>query len=288
MRLRQLIGGVLVGTMLAAAVSAPAGARLDERIEIPVEEQETAPTTADKPCLYRVRSGDSLWTIAEKHRTEVETLADINGLSETDLIREGQVLTLPGGAIGSTTHYVCEGENLAVIADRYRVSVSQLVRENDLTDPDLVRAGQELKIPVASSGGPAAPAGFDWMTLLWPVSGPLTDGFGMRGDRPHYGIDIAADHGETIRAAAGGRVTHAGPAGTFGLLVILDHGNGLTTYYAHCSSISVEAGEEVAAGQKIACIGNTGRSFGPHLHFETRWDGQPYDPMLYLPGGQAP
>lgn len=282
MQLRQLIGGVLVGTMLAVSVSAPAGARLDERIEIPVEEQEAAPAADDRPCLYRVQPGDSLWTIAERHHTDVQTLADINGLDENDFIREGQILTLPGGAIGSTTHLVGEGENLAVIAKRYRVTVSQLVRENDLTNPDLVRAGQELKIPVASRGGPAAPAGFDWLTLVWPVSGPLTDGFGMRGDRPHYGIDIAADHGEIIRAAAGGRVTHAGPAGTFGLLVILDHGNGLTTYYAHCSSISVQVGEEVSAGQKIACVGDTGRSFGPHLHFETRWDGQPYDPLLYL------
>jgi murein DD-endopeptidase MepM/ murein hydrolase activator NlpD len=282
-RIRQLTGGLLAGVLLALAVSAPAGARLDERIEIPVRDRETeAAATADRPCLYRVRAGDSLWTIAAGHRTDVRTLADKNGLDASDWIREGQLLTLPGGAVGSTTHCVRAGENLAVIADRYRVSVPQLVRENDLADPDLVRTGQELIIPVAADGGPAAPAGFDWMTLLWPADGPLTDGFGMRGDRPHYGIDIAADHGEAIRAAAGGRVTHAGPAGTFGELVILDHGNGLTTYYAHCSKILVRTGDEVAVGAKIACIGDTGRSFGPHLHFETRWDGKPYDPLLYL------
>lgn len=286
MRFKRLTGGILMGVLLAVSMTGPAGARLDERMEIPAGYEEAAPAAAEQPCRYRVRGGDSLWTIAEKHRTGVETLAGMNGLDPADVLRVGQVLTLPGGAVGSTTHRVRAGENLAVIADRYRLTVPQLVRENNLADPDLVQAGQELKIPVAAGGGPVAPAGFDWMTLVWPADGPLSDGFGMRGDRPHYGVDIAADHGAAIRAAAGGRVTHAGPAGTFGNLVIIDHGNGMTTYYAHCSTIAVQAGEEVAAGQRIARVGDTGRSFGPHLHFETRWDGEPYDPLLYLSGVQ--
>jgi murein DD-endopeptidase MepM/ murein hydrolase activator NlpD len=280
---KKLIGGIVAGMLLALTVFVPAEARLDERIIIEEEKQESAPSSAAETALYRVKAGDSLWTIAEKHRTDVQTLADINGLEEVDFIREGELLTLPGGAIGTQTHRVRDGENLSVIAERYRVSVSQLLRENDLANPDFLTPGQELVIPVASTGGPVTPAETEWQTLVWPAMGLMTSGFGIRDGNPHYGIDVAADHGQEIWAAASGRVVHAGPAGTFGLLVILDHGDGFTTYYAHCSSVSVQAGERVDAGQQIAYVGSTGRSFGPHLHFETRWDGKPYDPLLYLP-----
>ncbi|MDZ7609938.1 MAG: M23 family metallopeptidase [Eubacteriales bacterium] len=282
--IKKLIGGLVAGAILSLTVFVPAEARLDERITVEHKNQESAPSAT---ALYRVKAGDNLWTIAERHRTDVQTLAEINGLGDGDFIREGQSLTLPGGAIGTQRHLVRDGENLSVIAERYRVSVSQLLRENSLTNPDFVRPGQELLIPVASTGGPVTPAGTEWRSLVWPTMGPMTSGFGIRDGNPHYGIDVAADHGQEIWAAAAGRAIHAGPAGTFGLLVILDHGGGFTTYYAHCSAVSVKVGERVDAGQQIAYIGSTGRSFGPHLHFETRWDGKPYDPLLYLSVGSG-
>jgi murein DD-endopeptidase MepM/ murein hydrolase activator NlpD len=191
------------------------------------------------------------------------------------------LLIIPGT---SFQHQVREGENLTAIAALYQVPLSELIRKNELTDPDLLYPGQQLRIPGPPHGGPVAPAA-SWRSLIWPVVGALTTVFGVRADgRPHFGIDIAADYGEQIRAAEAGRVIFAGPAGTFGLLVILDHGGGLHTYYAHCSEIAVSYGDRVNAGELIARVGDTGRSFGPHLHFEVRWHGQPYDPMLYLTG----
>ncbi len=125
-----------------------------------------------------------------------------------------------------------------------------------------------------------------------PVHGPITYGFGQRihpiyGQRlPHEGIDIAAPEGTPVLAAAKGSVARAGPAGAYGMLVELDHGAGFRTLYAHCSRILVRRGDLVRSGQKVAEVGSTGVSTGPHLHFEVVLDGRPRDPLAYLPGGR--
>jgi len=116
----------------------------------------------------------------------------------------------------------------------------------------------------------------------WPLVGAITSNFGMRDGRPHEGIDIAAEEGTPIRAAASGRVVFAGPRGTYGLTVIIDHGNGFRTLYAHCSRIMVEAGDAVGPSTVIALAGNTGNSRGPHLHLEVLKNGVPLDPQMFL------
>jgi murein DD-endopeptidase MepM/ murein hydrolase activator NlpD len=126
------------------------------------------------------------------------------------------------------------------------------------------------------SGAPSA-SGF-----IWPVNGPVVSGFGMRWGRLHEGIDIAASSGTPIRAAAAGTVIHAGWLGGYGNLVVLDHGNGLATAYAHASAILVSVGQRVAQGETIALVGSTGNSSGPHLHFEVRVNGIAVDPLGYL------
>jgi len=118
--------------------------------------------------------------------------------------------------------------------------------------------------------------------LIWPVNGPVVSGFGMRWGRLHEGIDIAAATGTPIWAAAAGTVIHAGWLGGYGNLVVLDHGNGLATAYAHASAILVALGESVSQGQTVALVGSTGNSSGPHLHFEVRVNGVAVDPLLYL------
>ncbi|MEW6540346.1 MAG: M23 family metallopeptidase [Bacillota bacterium] len=278
--LKRLLVTGLAGTLLAGAFLYPAGARLDEWIlaDRPYEH----PAAQDLPqSRYVVKEGDSLWKIAADHRVDMDTLLELNTIANPDFLRPGQLLTVPGTRL---PHLVQEGENLTAIAAMYQVTVADLVRENGLDDPDRLFPGQRLSVPVRGHGGPAAPA-VGWRSLLMPAAGPVSDVFGTRADgQPHYGIDFAADHGAPIRAAEAGQVVFAGPAGTFGLLVILDHGDGLTTYYAHCSEIAVACGDRVNAGEIIARVGDTGRSFGPHLHFEVRWNGEPYDPMLYLTG----
>lgn len=122
-------------------------------------------------------------------------------------------------------------------------------------------------------------------SFAWPVSGSITSGFGWRIDpfihrrALHTGIDIAAPMGAPVAAADGGAVLYVGWMTGYGNVVVLDHGNGVSTVYAHLSSCAVHPGQAVTRGQVIARVGSTGWSTGPHLHFEVRQDGQPVDPL---------
>jgi murein DD-endopeptidase MepM/ murein hydrolase activator NlpD len=126
------------------------------------------------------------------------------------------------------------------------------------------------------SGEPSA-AGF-----IWPCDGVVVSGFGMRWGRMHEGIDIGCSYGTPNRAAAAGTVIYAGWLGGYGNLVVVDHGNGLSTAYAHASSILVSVGQSVSQGQTVSLVGSTGNSSGPHLHFEVRVNGVAVDPLPYL------
>jgi murein DD-endopeptidase MepM/ murein hydrolase activator NlpD len=118
--------------------------------------------------------------------------------------------------------------------------------------------------------------------LIWPVSGPVTSGYGWRWGRMHEGIDIAVPTGTPVSAAASGRVIYAGWMGGYGNLVVIDHGAGLATAYGHNSSIAAGSGSSVSQGQTIAYAGSTGHSTGPHVHFEVRVNGAAVDPLGYL------
>ena len=126
-------------------------------------------------------------------------------------------------------------------------------------------------------------------TMTWPAEGEITSPFGWRvhpifgTQRLHTGIDIGADYGDAIRAADGGVVIHADWMGGYGNAVIIDHGNGISTLYAHKSQLLVDEGQTVAKGQTVARCGSTGYSTGPHLHFEVRQNGSPVNPLNYLP-----
>lgn len=122
------------------------------------------------------------------------------------------------------------------------------------------------------------------IAFAYPVASPnISSGFGSRWGRTHKGIDFAASTGTNIYASAGGTVTFAGwNSGGYGYLVIISHGNGVQTYYAHCSSVLCSVGQQVSQGQLIAKVGSTGRSTGAHLHFEIRLNGVAYNPALYL------
>lgn len=118
--------------------------------------------------------------------------------------------------------------------------------------------------------------------FTWPTSGQVSSRFGPRWGRMHQGIDIAAPTGRPITAAKSGKVIVAGPSGGYGNLVVLDHGGGLSTAYAHQSRIAVRVGQPVTQGGLIGFVGSTGFSTGPHLHFEVRVNGAARDPLPYL------
>lgn len=120
------------------------------------------------------------------------------------------------------------------------------------------------------------------ISLARPVSGTITSRFGSRGRSTHTGLDIANNTGTPIKAAAAGTVTFSGWKGSYGNLVIISHGNGVQTYYAHCNSLYVTAGTTVSQGQTIATVGSTGNSTGPHLHLEIRVNGVAQNPQNYL------
>ena len=126
-----------------------------------------------------------------------------------------------------------------------------------------------------------------------PIPGEvdMTSGFGVRvdpflhGAAMHTGIDLRGEEGEPVRATAAGTVTHAGWSGGYGKMVEIDHGNGLATRYAHLSAVEVRVGDKVRIGQTVGLLGSTGRSTGPHLHYETRVDGEAVDPQKFLRAG---
>ncbi len=128
---------------------------------------------------------------------------------------------------------------------------------------------------------------------IWPVVGKLESGvggrrnpFGGRGFEYHEGQDIDAARGTPVQVAATGRVTIAGWQRGYGNVVYVDHGAGLSTRYGHLSEIDVSIGQTVTRGQRIGLVGSTGRSTGPHLHYEVRINNQPVDPRPYLPGAE--
>lgn len=132
--------------------------------------------------------------------------------------------------------------------------------------------------PTAGTPAPSPSSG----QLGWPVAGPVTSGFGSRWGRMHEGIDVAVGSETPVHAAAGGTVVYAGWISGYGNIVVIDHGNGLSTAYAHNSSLLVGQGATVNGGSVVALSGNTGHSTGPHVHFEVRVNGVPADPLGYL------
>lgn len=123
------------------------------------------------------------------------------------------------------------------------------------------------------------------INLIRPMSGTITSRFGAVSSRrvsKHTGLDIAASTGTKIKACAAGTVTFSGYKGSYGYMVVVNHGNGVETYYGHCSKLYVKAGQQVNQGDVIAAVGNTGNSTGPHLHLEIRLNGVAYNPQNYL------
>ena len=154
--------------------------------------------------------------------------------------------------------------------------LAALEKENARIQAQLA-AAQNGSAPV--SNGPIRPGSGG---LIWPVNGPIVSPFGMRWGRLHAGVDIAVPSGTPVHAAKAGKVLIAGWVGGYGNYTCIGHGGGLSTCYGHQSSIGVSVGQSVSQGQVIGSSGCTGHCFGPHVHFETRINGVPVNPMGYL------
>jgi len=219
-------------------------------------------------------------------------------------------------------HTVRSGESLSHIAMRYHVSRAALIGANHLVNPSALRAGQRLAVPgchaetVVQAGGAGsadatgpAPAAADGsvvkrvgprrvltalvlaepdfqgerIPLIWPAEGPVISSFGQRPRGGwHAGIDISAEIGSQVFAAAPGTVIYSGWIRSYGHVVKIQHASGFITLYAHNLKNLVEEGEEVEAGQVIATVGRSGHATGPHVHFEVQRDGKAYNPLHLL------
>ncbi len=159
----------------------------------------------------------------------------------------------------------------------------------------LIRYQRWAGLPPIGVAGPATIASLARpparcpIPLVWPLAGPIGSPFGPRGDRFHTGVDLEADLGAPVAAAAPGRVEFAGYAdGGWGNLVVVASADGIETLYAHLSRVLVAADETVAAGARLGLVGATGDATGPHLHFEVRVRGAAVDPLPALPASGAP
>jgi murein DD-endopeptidase MepM/ murein hydrolase activator NlpD len=176
--------------------------------------------------------------------------------------------------------------------DRHLEIAAALEAESQRLEEELRRRAEEERrrreAAARASSGSAATAPASSGQLQMPVSGRMSSGYGWRthpifgSRRFHAGLDFGAPHGTPIYAAESGVVVTASPRGGYGLTVIIDHGSGMTTLYAHQSRFAVSAGQQVQRGQLIGYVGSTGFSTGPHLHFEVRINGATRDPRGYL------
>lgn len=181
------------------------------------------------------------------------------------------------------------GMTLFRLSRTYNVPVATLMEANGIEDPTSIPAGTRIFIPGATERIPVEPFHPPSTALFsWPIRGTITAPFGRTRTRTHHsGIDIDGRTGDPIHAAADGRVVRAGRAANYGLLVVLAHDGGYTTWYGHASRLLVRKGDEVGRGQVIALVGQTGNARGSHLHFEVRRSNRPMNPLAFLEPGRG-
>lgn len=233
--------------------------------------------------VYTVRSGDTLSHIAEMYGVTTNTILWANDLTKATAIQEGQTLViLP---VAGVQHIIKKGDTIKAIAKKYEGEVDEIMAYNQITtDADLV-VGEKLIVPGGSvqiskttvtptktSGSKSAPAR-GW--LINPVPGAIK----TQGRHGFNGVDLGTHIGTSVRAAAAGEVIiskSSGWNGGYGQYIVIKHSNGTQTLYAHLSRNDVGVGQYVNQGQVIGSSGNTGRSTGPHLHFEVRGATNPF------------
>jgi murein DD-endopeptidase MepM/ murein hydrolase activator NlpD len=248
---------------------------------------------------YTVKTSDTIEGIATTYGIKPSTITASNNLSANTALSEGQKLTFP--SVDGVIYKIKGGETLWDLSLLYKISSEAIIAVNKLENPDKLKLDQAIIIPNAekflaleastssssntSSSTKKTTASKTTVAInrgAKPASGSITSKFGERWGRDHNGIDIAASTGTNIYAYQSGKVTFSGWKNGYGNVVIISHGSGLQTYYGHCSKLLVKTGQSVEKGQHIAEVGSTGRSTGPHLHFEVRKNGTPVNPAPYL------
>lgn len=260
---------------------------------------------SDQIIVYTVKEGDTLSDIAETFNISMNTIRWENNISGNS-VKVGQKLNiLP---VTGVKHIVKKGDTVSKIATKYDTEIEDVLIYNGLDKSDGLKQGDIIFVPngiikpavvskpaTSSSGisntissNTKAPTGY----YLRPVPGPITSKYGSRRGGFHYGVDLGGKNGVTpVVSAAEGVISKVVSAcvtgyrncgGRYGNYVIIEHPNGTSTMYAHLYSVTVRVGQNVNQGEKIGVLGNTGRSTGPHLHFEVRnANGSTMRPPIY-------
>ena len=267
---------------------------------------------------YVVAQGDSLWSISNAQNIELDTLIGSNTFKTSARLRPGATLRIPNQ--DGIFYVIKKDETIESVSKRYGVSMNKIRQVNATVDVAALKPGEEIFLPGARPVGlvehhadktklaEAKKANQKAIKNLaknektqngevavsntggfrWPLMGRINSPFGWR-QHPitkrrdfHTGIDIKGNRGDPIKGAGGGKVVYSGWMGGYGKVLVIEHSNGQSTLYAHCSTLLVGKGANVSSGQLIAKVGTTGRSTGPHLHFEVRNGNTPVNPIKYL------
>lgn len=287
-------------TLDGSAVVAPTNPMADQ---IQPGDEPSSTTTTTKPAepfIYTIADGDTLAGIAKANGISVSTILWANGLDDKDVIKVGDHLTiLPTSGILYT---VKSGDTVLALAKKYDVPAQDIIAYNRLSEEGGLGVGDKLIIPGGEiaqpqptpkivprntnlavvnepddenvSSGEKKIGGFVWPTITRHISQYFSG-----AHHGHTGIDIDNRSKPAVFAAASGTVQFQGWLGGYGNLIIIDHGNGITTYYAHLEKFYAGKGDSVKQGQAIAKMGSTGHSTGPHVHFEVRRNGVPINPL---------
>lgn len=262
---------------------------------------EDDPKNRDEVMEYTVLAGETISSIAQKFGLNVNTILWENNLTARSLIKPGAKITiLPADGV---THTVAKNENISKISKKYDIEVAKIVDSNDIDADDALKVGQELFIPggkkivenqtvinksytgtnITNSGSGGNTAGqkpaYTGGKLLWPTVGArITQYYSWK----HKGLDIANKTGTPLYASEDGTVERSGWSNGYGYNVVINHGGGLKTLYAHASKLHVKVGEKVQRGDIVANMGSTGWSTGPHIHYEVIVNGVKQNPLNYI------
>jgi len=216
--------------------------------------------------IYRVQSGDNLYRISRNFGITVSQIKDLNSLS-SDLISIGQEL------------YIKKFDNKKT--QRKKIAIAE--KRDKIAEPKINKPKTQSTAYSSPNTGDVTKFPQEWKdTFLLPVHGKLSSPFGMRSGRLHKGVDITAPPGTEIKVAYSGTVTYTGFLRDYGNVIIVEHGNEVVTVYAHNEINLVKKSDKVNKGDIIARLGSTGRSTGPHLHFEIRVANKPIDPSKII------
>jgi murein DD-endopeptidase MepM/ murein hydrolase activator NlpD len=236
-------------------------------------------TSTTEISLYVVRPGDTISGIAKMFGVSINTIVWANDISRTTALKEGQTLViLP---ITGIRHTVKKGDTIKAIVLKYKADLDEVLEFNDLTLDSELHVGDTIIIPDAEPTSAPKPTGGS-TSPSYPgyYMRPIIGGHKSQGIHGHNGVDLAAPIGTPIYAAAGGTVivsiSNGGYNGGYGNYVVISHPNGTQTLYAHNSSNAVNVGDRVSRGDLVGKIGMTGKTSGPHVHFEVRGAKNPF------------